>query len=186
MHQKNHVTSPYVTEVPSDQYHHINVVLLILSNSWDGNAALSLNCFCDITIVHRFQLRQKQLMASSAVLFIKHTSTYLFFWQFKVITWVIKFNYFHNLNLWFCCFDHSHAEQSCASHVTVSLFFTRLVLVSGLHLWESYVGLMPSIALLPAHSCSPSTIHSPCPPHRLLFTSLFCYYNTWSAHTHTT
>lgn len=113
-----------------------------------------------------------------------HINLYIF-WQFKVITWVIKLNYFHNLNLWFCCFDHSHAEQSCASHVTVSLFFTRLVLVvSGLHLWESYVGLMPSIALLPAHSCSPSTIHSPCPPHRLLFTSLFCYCNTWSAHTH--
>ncbi len=115
-----------------------------------------------------------------------HINLSFCFWQFRVITWVIKFNYFHNQNLWFCCFDHSHAEQSCVSHVTVSLFFTRLVLVSGLHLWESYIGLMPSIALLPAHSCSPSTIHSPCPPHRLLFTSLFCYYDTWSAHTHTT
>ncbi len=116
---------------------------------------------CDWSTIRPVSDQYKQLMALTAVLLIKHTSTYLFFWQFNVITWVIKFNYFHNLNLWFCCFDHSHAEQSCASHVTVSLFFTRLVLVSGLHLWESYVGLMPSIALLPAHSCSPSTIHSP-------------------------
>lgn len=65
----------------------------------------------------------------------------------------------------------------------IYFFFTRLVLASGLHLWETYVGLIPSTALLPQRSCSPSTIHSLCSPHGLLFTSLFCYYNTWSAHT---
>lgn len=78
----------------------------------------------------------------------------------------------------------SHREQSCAFPCH-SFFFTRLVLASGLHLWKTYIGLVPSTALLPARLCSPSTSHSLCPPHGLLFTSMFCYYNTWSAHTRT-
>lgn len=64
-------------------------------------------------------------------------------------------------------------RQSQAFHITVSLFFTRLMRGSGVHLWECCIGLPPSVAPFSVHLLFTFAIHLPLPPPSpgLLFTS---------------